>query len=78
MAYPHGLSIFYFATHVEYPTRIMQWREDFYIHPINGVHHNIGFYDDMLSHLILDHVIFCPYYLYPVWDELESELVGSR
>jgi len=30
----------------------------------------------MLSQLVLDHVRFRPYHLYPTWDDLEVELTG--
>lgn len=54
------------------------WREDFYILPIDDVHRDVHYYCTMLTHIVLDHVRFSPYHLYPTWDELEAELTGIR
>jgi len=48
-----------------------------FLDPTDGVHQDIGFHHNMLSQLILNHVRFNPYHLYPVWDELETKLTNS-
>lgn len=54
----------------------MRWGGNFYLHKIDGIHKDVRFYRDMLSHLVPDHVEFNPYHLYPIWYELKAKLVG--
>lgn len=66
ITHPYGLFVPIFTSHAKYPMEIMQWREDLYIHHIDAFHRDVGFYHDMLLHLILDHVNFFPYHLCPI------------
>lgn len=58
VAHPLGLLILGFASHAAYPINIMSWREDFYTHPLDGIHWDISFYQRMIVHLIIDQVRF--------------------
>lgn len=75
IACPHGISISSFVDNAQYPAGTLRWREDFYIHPTKGIHKYIHFYHGVVSQLFLSHVKFHPYHQYPVWDELEEELI---
>lgn len=66
MAHPLGLPMPRFGSHLEYEASIIQWHDDFYIHPLDGVKYDVGYYYHMLSHLTLGQVTFRPYHLYPI------------
>lgn len=48
-ACPHEIFIPHFVDNAQYPIGILIWREDFYIHPTDGVRRNIQFYCRVLS-----------------------------
>lgn len=65
-----------FGSHLEYEAGIIQWHDDFYVHPSDGVIHDVAYYHDMLTRLVLDQVRFRSYHLYPIWVEFAGELAG--
>lgn len=65
IAHPLGLPMPSFDGNLEYEASIVIWHDDFYIHLSYGFRHDVAFYRIMLSQLVLDHVRFRPYHLYP-------------
>jgi len=48
MVHHLGILVLGFDIHTIYLIGIMRWRDEFYIHPTNGVHRDIHFYSTMI------------------------------
>lgn len=76
VAHPSGLPMVGFGSHIEYEVGIIQWQDDFYVSPLDGVRWDVAYYHHILTQLVLDKVTFSPYYSYPIWVELVGELTS--
>lgn len=78
ITHPSSLPMASFGSHLECEIGIIQWHDDFYVHPSDKVRHDMAYYHHMLTQLVPDQVSFRPYHSYLIWVELVGELIGIR
>lgn len=67
-----------FGIHLEYEVGIIQWHDDFYVHPSDDIRQDVSYYHCILAQLVSNQVRFRPYHLYPIWAKLTGEITSIR